>query len=159
MTLRALGLIEAIGLSAAITAADAAAKSANIRILGYENGKGGGRITVKLTGDVGAVRAALSAASAAGGLIGKIEATQLIARPHNEIEALIRAIDRGELQKVVLQAAATPPAEESSQDQEVSKSADPSSEYGDESGSRDEARREQTAKDDPGGSRRPKGRK
>lgn len=95
MSMKALGLIEAIGLSTAITAADAAVKSANVKLLGYENTKGGGKITIKLVGDVGAVQAALAAAQAAGSGLGGIAATQCIARPHDELEALIRAIDCG----------------------------------------------------------------
>jgi len=99
MSLKALGLIEAIGLATAIAAADAAAKSANVEILGYEKVNGGGRISVKLLGDVGAVKAALAAAAMVGSQVGKIEATQLIARPHDEIEALIRTVDRGRRQE------------------------------------------------------------
>ena len=98
MALKALGLIEAIGLNTAIIAADAAVKSANVELLGYENGKGGGRITVKLIGDVGAVTAAIAAAAASinkNGQGGYIEATKVIARPHDEIEGLINEITRG----------------------------------------------------------------
>ena len=50
----ALGLIEAIGLTAAVTVADSAAKAADIEIIGMENTRGSGRIVVKLQGDVGA---------------------------------------------------------------------------------------------------------
>ena len=95
MALKALGIIEAIGLNTAIVAADAAVKSANVELLGYENGKGGGRITVKLIGDVGAVQAAISAALAAGRQLGNIESAQVIARPHDDIAPLINTIDRG----------------------------------------------------------------
>jgi bacterial microcompartment shell protein len=95
MTPKALGFIETIGLAAAIEAADAAIKSANVRLLGYENARGGGRITVKLAGDVGAVKAAVSAGSAAALRVGRVEACLVIPRPHEEIEALIQQIDRG----------------------------------------------------------------
>jgi hypothetical protein len=95
MTAKALGIIEAIGLAAAIEAADAAAKAATVTVLGYENARGGGRITVKLVGDVGAVRAAVSAGSAAGRRVGAIAGCLVIPRPHAEIEALIARVDRG----------------------------------------------------------------
>jgi pimeloyl-ACP methyl ester carboxylesterase len=62
---KALGLIETIGLVTAIEAADAAVKAACVTLLGYENTKGGGKITVKVVGDVGAVQAAVSAGVAA----------------------------------------------------------------------------------------------
>jgi ethanolamine utilization protein EutM len=95
MRAKALGIIEAIGLAAAIEAADAAAKAANVTVLGYENAKGGGRIAVKFVGDVGAVKAAISAGAAAALRVGKVAGCLVIPRPHEEIEALIAQIDRG----------------------------------------------------------------
>lgn len=93
--MKALGLIETIGLVTAFEAADAALKAANVKLLGYENTKGGGRITVKFVGDVGAVKAAVSAGVAAALRIGRIESSLVIPRPHQEIEGLIAQIDRG----------------------------------------------------------------
>ena len=92
---QALGLIETIGLVSAIEAADAAVKAANITLLGYENTKGGGKITVKFVGDVGAVKAAVAAGVAAASRIGKVYGQHIIPRPHDEIEALIANLDRG----------------------------------------------------------------
>ncbi|MDP2842150.1 MAG: BMC domain-containing protein, partial [Acetobacterium sp.] len=60
----AIGLIEAIGLATAIEAADAAVKSANVRLIGYEACKGDGMSTIKVAGDIGAVKAAVDAATA-----------------------------------------------------------------------------------------------
>ncbi|HMQ52950.1 MAG TPA: BMC domain-containing protein [Anaerolineae bacterium] len=96
MTQKALGLIETIGLVTAIEAADAASKAANVKVIGYENSKGGGLITVKLVGDVGAVKAAVSAGVAAAQRIGRIASQQVIPRPHEEIEALIEQVTRGQ---------------------------------------------------------------
>ena len=95
MTSKALGLIETIGLTAAIEAADAAVKAANVTLLGYENARGGGLITIKLAGDVGAVKAAVSAGSAAALRIGQVKSCLVIPRPHDEIEILIDQVDRG----------------------------------------------------------------
>ncbi len=92
---QALGLIETIGLVSAIEAADAAVKAANVTLLGYENTKGGGKITVKFVGDVGAVKAAVAAGVAAASRIGKVYGQHIIPRPHDEIEALIANLDRG----------------------------------------------------------------
>jgi ethanolamine utilization protein EutM len=92
---QALGLIEAIGLVTAIEAADAAVKAADVTLLGYENTKGGGKITVKLVGGVGAVKAAVAAGVAAASRVGRIYGYQVIPRPHDEIEALIANVDRG----------------------------------------------------------------
>jgi ethanolamine utilization protein EutM len=104
MTAKALGLIETIGLAAAIEAADAAAKSANVTVLGYENARGGVRMTVKLVGDVGAVRAAVTAGSAAALRVGKVDGCLVIPRPHEEIEALLAQLDRGQARKLSSQA-------------------------------------------------------
>jgi len=93
--MKALGLIETIGLVTAFEAADAALKAANVKLLGYENTKGGGRITIKFVGDVGAVKAAVAAGIAAALRIGRVESSLVIARPHQEIEGLIGLIDRG----------------------------------------------------------------
>lgn len=92
---QALGLIETIGLVGAIEAADAAAKAANVTMLGFENTKGGGKITIKFVGNVGAVQAGVAAGVAAANRVGKVYGQRVIPRPHDEIEALIRNLDRG----------------------------------------------------------------
>jgi len=56
----ALGLIETRGLVAAIQAADAMVKAASVEIIGRES-IGGGYVTVAVSGDVGAVKAAMPA--------------------------------------------------------------------------------------------------
>ena len=66
MSGKSLGLIETVGMSAAVEAADAAMKSANVSLVGYELTKGGGMVTVKLEGEVGAINAAVAAARQAG---------------------------------------------------------------------------------------------
>ena len=65
----ALGLVETKGLVGAIEAADAMVKSANIQLVGYEK-IGSGLITVMVRGDVGAVKAAVDAGSAAASAVG-----------------------------------------------------------------------------------------
>ena len=86
---KALGLIEAIGLATAIEAADAAVKSANVILIGYEVCKGDGMSTIKVVGDVGAVKAAVEAATAACAKGRGVWGTKVIARPSEEIEKLI----------------------------------------------------------------------
>jgi microcompartment protein CcmL/EutN len=95
MSSKALGLIETIGLTSAIEAADAASKAANVTLLGYENSKGGGMITVKVVGDVGAVKAAVAAGSAAALRVGKVASCHIIPRPAAAIEPLINSVTRG----------------------------------------------------------------
>ena len=59
-TLNALGMIETRGLVAAIEAADAMVKAANVTLVGKEM-VGGGLVSVLVRGDVGAVKAATDA--------------------------------------------------------------------------------------------------
>ncbi|MCJ7688691.1 MAG: BMC domain-containing protein, partial [Clostridiaceae bacterium] len=59
--MKALGLIETIGMVTAIQAADICLKSSNVRLIGYEI-IAGALVTIKIEGDVGAVKAAIDAA-------------------------------------------------------------------------------------------------
>lgn len=86
---QALGLIEAIGLATAIEATDAAVKSANVRLLGLEPCKGDGMHTIKVVGDVGAVKAACEAASAACAKGRGVFSVKVIARPADGIGPMI----------------------------------------------------------------------
>jgi microcompartment protein CcmL/EutN len=82
-----LGLIEIFGYVAAIEAADAGCKAANVDLLGYERGRAG-LFTVKFAGDVAAVSTAVAAGSAAAEKIGKVVATHVIARPDRQLHAI-----------------------------------------------------------------------
>ena len=87
----ALGMIETKGLVGAIEAADAMTKSANVALIGYEK-IGSGLVTVMVRGDVGAVKAAVEAGSAAATSLGEVIATHVIPRPHADVEKLLPAI-------------------------------------------------------------------
>jgi ethanolamine utilization protein EutM len=84
----ALGLIETRGLVAAIEAADAMVKAANVKFLGRQKVKAG-LITVMITGDVGAVKAATDAGAAACQRIGQMVSAHVIPRPHEEIDKIL----------------------------------------------------------------------
>ncbi|CNE52285.1 MULTISPECIES: propanediol utilization microcompartment protein PduJ [Yersinia] len=84
----ALGLIETKGLVAAIEAADAMVKSANVQLVGYEK-IGSGLVTVMVRGDVGAVKAAVDAGSAAASAVGELTSSHVIPRPHSDVEAIL----------------------------------------------------------------------
>lgn len=58
---KSIGMIETSGMIQATKVADAALKSANVRLVGYDNA-GDGRITVVVEGNVAAVQAAIAAA-------------------------------------------------------------------------------------------------
>ena len=65
MAVEALGMVETRGLVAAIEAADAMVKAANVTLIGTER-IGSGLVTVMVRGDVGAVQAATDEGDAAG---------------------------------------------------------------------------------------------
>lgn len=84
----ALGLIETRGLVGAIEAADAATKAADVELIGKERADAG-LMTIKLRGDVAAVRAAVDAGAAAAQRIGELVSVHVIPRPDDETEILI----------------------------------------------------------------------
>ena len=87
-TLNALGMIETKGLVAAIEAADAMVKAANVKLIGKEH-VGGGLVTVLVRGDVGAVKAATDAGAAAAERVGELVSIHVIPRPHSEVETIL----------------------------------------------------------------------
>jgi ethanolamine utilization protein EutM len=89
----ALGMIETRGIVAAIEAADAMVKSANVELLPKEQ-SGGGLVAVLVRGDVGAVKAATDAGAAAANKVGEVIAIHVIARPHSDTAAMIKGDGR-----------------------------------------------------------------
>ncbi len=84
----ALGMVETKGLVAAVEAADAMVKAANVSLIGKEY-IGGGYVTVMVRGDVGAVKAATDAAAAAAQRIGELVSVHVIPRPHSDVETIL----------------------------------------------------------------------
>ncbi|MGA3602009.1 BMC domain-containing protein [Lysinibacillus agricola] len=84
----ALGMIETRGLIGSIEAADAMVKAANVNIVGKVH-VGGGIVTVLVTGDVGAVKAATDAGSEAARRVGELLSVHVIPRPHSELLAIL----------------------------------------------------------------------
>ncbi|MGQ9533487.1 MAG: BMC domain-containing protein, partial [Desulfotomaculales bacterium] len=92
MTGTALGLIETVGLTAAVEAADAATKAADVRLVGYEVARGG-LVTVKVVGQVAAVQAAVGAGAAAAARVGTVRAVHVIPRPASGLEFMVQSPD------------------------------------------------------------------
>ena len=84
-------MIETKGLVAAIEAADAMVKAANVTLIGKEM-VGGGLVTVLVRGDVGAVKAATDAGAAAADRIGQLISVHVIPRPHSDVETILPEI-------------------------------------------------------------------
>ncbi len=84
----ALGILETQGLTAILQATDAMLKAANVTLVGKEK-IGAAYVTVIVKGDVAAVTAAIQAGEKAVGSLGKLVAAHVIARPHEDLMALL----------------------------------------------------------------------
>lgn len=91
--MRALGLIEVIGLPGAIEAADSALKAANVTLLQVTK-VGSGIMTVEITGDVGAVTAAVEAGAEAASRIATLRAKQVIPRMDDALLGTVIPADK-----------------------------------------------------------------
>lgn len=91
MSQEALGMVETRGLTAAIEAADAMCKAANVSLVGTEK-IGSGLVTVMVRGDVGAVKSSVEAGAANASRLGELVATHVIPRPHSDVEKILPAL-------------------------------------------------------------------
>lgn len=91
----ALGMIETRGIVAAIEAADAMVKAANVTIVSQKK-TGGGLVSTIVRGEVGAVKAATDAGAVAANKIGEVIAVHVIPRPHDEVNDMLAALGGGE---------------------------------------------------------------
>ena len=80
-------MIEGNGLCALLEATDAALKSANVTLTGWEK-IGSGYVTAFFRGDVAAVKAATDAGAAAASQVGSVVIVQVIPRPHEDLAGL-----------------------------------------------------------------------
>jgi microcompartment protein CcmL/EutN len=85
---QAIGILETQGLTAILEATDAMLKAADVKLVGKEK-IGAAYVTVVVSGDVAAVSAAIDAGKSAVGALGKVIAAHVIARPHDELIALL----------------------------------------------------------------------
>ncbi|WP_028856801.1 BMC domain-containing protein [Psychrilyobacter atlanticus] len=86
--MKALGMMETVGLIGAIEAADVATKTANVEILN-KHFISAGIVTVEITGDIGAVKVAIEAAEESVKKLGLYVSSNVIARPSESIANLI----------------------------------------------------------------------
>ena len=84
----ALGLIETKGLIGAIEAADAMVKAANVKLVSKEKITAA-LVTVKIIGEVAAVKSAVDAGAAAAQRVGQLVSAHVIPRPDDQLESII----------------------------------------------------------------------
>jgi microcompartment protein CcmL/EutN len=87
--MQALGLIETRGLVPAIECADVMLKTAQVELMGRTL-IGAGLVTIAITGDVGAVKAAVEAGVTAVERMGSsLVSHHVIPRPHSDLESMV----------------------------------------------------------------------
>lgn len=92
--MEALGMIETLGYIGAVEALDVSLKAANVRFDGCEL-VGGGLVTVKVTGDVGAVKASIEAAEGAVRKVGTLISSFVIPKPDDQVfEVFCKGIEK-----------------------------------------------------------------
>ncbi|MEW6507292.1 MAG: BMC domain-containing protein [Bacteroidota bacterium] len=84
----ALGLIETKGLIGAIEAADAMVKAANVKLVSKEKITAA-LVTVKIVGEVAAVKSAVDAGAAAAQRVSQLISAHVIPRPDDQLEEII----------------------------------------------------------------------
>ena len=84
----ALGMVETRGLVAAIEAADAMVKAADVVLIGTEK-----MVSVMVRGDVAAVKAATEVGGNSASRLGELVAVHVIPRPHADIEKILPTLD------------------------------------------------------------------
>ncbi len=85
--MEALGMIETKGYVGLVEASDAMLKAANVEVVKRIE-IGGGYVTTIVKGDVGSVKAAVEAGSAAAGKIGELVSRHVIPAPHESLQGV-----------------------------------------------------------------------
>ena len=88
---KAIGSVETKGLVAAMQAADTMVKAADVDIVDIDI-VGSALVAVIVSGEVAAVNAAVESAVDVAGQLGEIIATNVIARPHEEVDKMLDVI-------------------------------------------------------------------
>tara|TARA_B110000037_G_scaffold208544_1_gene256736 strand:- start:72 stop:386 length:315 start_codon:yes stop_codon:yes gene_type:complete len=89
MAIKAIGILETKGLVALVQGTDAMLKSADVELTGPMKGVGSALVSVTITGDVAAVKAAIESGSETAGQYGEVVSAHVIARPHEDTGVII----------------------------------------------------------------------
>jgi len=84
----AIGMVETKGMVPLVQATDAMLKTANVKYHGWKK-VGSGFCTVFVSGDVGAVQAAVDDGAAAARAVGEVKSVLVIPRPHNDLDTVL----------------------------------------------------------------------
>ena len=92
MAKQAIGILETKGLIGLVQGTDAMLKAANVELAGPMKGVGSALVSAIIVGDVAAVKAAIEAGADAAGNYGEVVSAHVIARPHEDVEAVVPAL-------------------------------------------------------------------
>lgn len=84
----AIGMVETRSMVAAIEAADAMVKAADVKVLDFQF-VGSGLVSVTVTGDVGAVKAAVDSGEQEAAKVAEVISVNVIPRPHGEVGKIL----------------------------------------------------------------------
>ncbi|MCF6459670.1 BMC domain-containing protein [Clostridium sp. Cult3] len=83
----AIGMVETRSLIAAIEAADTMVKAASVEIIDFQV-VGSGLVSVTVSGDVGAVKAAVESGKVRAAQVAEVVSANVIPRPHDEVDKI-----------------------------------------------------------------------
>ncbi|NLV77296.1 MAG: BMC domain-containing protein [Tissierellia bacterium] len=83
----AIGMVETRSLVAAIEAADTMVKAASVEIMDFQI-VGSGLVSVTVSGDVGAVKAAVESGKIRAAQVAEVVSANVIPRPHDEVDKI-----------------------------------------------------------------------
>lgn len=92
MAKQAIGILETKGLIGLVQGTDAMLKSANVELAGPMKGVGSALVSAVVVGDVAAVKAGIEAGAEAAGRYGEVVSAHVIARPHEDVEAVVPSL-------------------------------------------------------------------
>ncbi|HLR21956.1 MAG TPA: BMC domain-containing protein [Tissierellaceae bacterium] len=84
----AIGMVETRSMVAAIEAADAMVKAADVKVLDFQF-VGSGLVSVTVSGDVGAVKAAVDSGEQEAVKVAEVISANVIPRPHGEVDKIL----------------------------------------------------------------------
>ena len=92
--MKALGLIEVVGFTAAVEALDAMLKTASVELVTTENALGGRLVTIMVHGNISDVAEAIEHGKIAASRVGQVASSVCINRPHEEVIKLAELSSR-----------------------------------------------------------------
>jgi microcompartment protein CcmL/EutN len=89
MAQQALGILETKGLACLVAGTDAMLKAADVKLIGPMKSVGSGLCSAMVEGDVAAVKASIEVGSQTATEIGDVVSVHVIARPQDEVNAVL----------------------------------------------------------------------